>query len=52
MDQLRSGQLDDAERLLEMMDDVVDLLASYAADGTVMDDDVFGAVPYVDAGRL
>ena len=27
LDQLRSGQLDDAERLLEMMDDVVDLLA-------------------------
>jgi len=29
--------------------EVVDLLASYAADGTVMDDDVFGAVPYRQA---
>lgn len=30
-------------------DEVVDLLASHAADGTVMDDDVFGALPYRQA---
>jgi hypothetical protein len=30
-------------------DEVVDLLASHAAEGTVMDDDVFGAFPYRQA---
>jgi hypothetical protein len=32
-------------------DQVVDLLASFAAVGTVMDDDVFGAAPYRQAWR-
>ncbi|MFO7547362.1 MAG: hypothetical protein R6X29_00625 [Acidimicrobiia bacterium] len=40
--------LDDPESI-GTEDEVVNLLASYAADGTVMDDDVFGAVPYRQA---
>jgi hypothetical protein len=54
----RDAALEGLAMLKEILDDpesfgteaeVVGLLASYAADGTVMDDDVFGAVPYQQA---